>query len=115
MFLQIVEAVEYLHTNDIAHLDIKLENIMLGYRYKLKVIDFDLSSYKNQGPLISRGTRDFRAPELKENRVRNTKACDVYSLGIIAFCMMSGGILPFFEIDENDKDDDDVQKIFYQD
>jgi len=39
-----VDGVDHLHNvAKVAHLDLKLENIMIGDDYQLKIIDFDLS------------------------------------------------------------------------
>jgi len=42
-FIQLLDALEFLHKNNMAHLDLKLENLMIGKEYMLKLIDFDLS------------------------------------------------------------------------
>lgn len=41
LFLQILDGIEFLHSKaEVAHLDIKLENILIGNNYKLKICDF---------------------------------------------------------------------------
>lgn len=48
LFMQILDAVEFLHTKaEIAHLDIKLENILIGNNYKLKICDFGFYEHIN--------------------------------------------------------------------
>lgn len=43
VFKQIVDAVKYIHSKNIFHRDIKLENILLDYRRNVKLIDFGFS------------------------------------------------------------------------
>ncbi|RZJ37213.1 MAG: hypothetical protein EOO18_06165 [Chryseobacterium sp.] len=38
-FHQLIEGIEYIHSQGVAHLDLKLENIMLGDSFELKIID----------------------------------------------------------------------------
>mmetsp|Transcript_39955 Transcript_39955/g.35664 ORF Transcript_39955/g.35664 Transcript_39955/m.35664 type:complete len:178 (-) Transcript_39955:1206-1739(-) len=40
-FHQIIDGVEYLHKNNVIHLDLKLDNIMIGFDYNIRIIDFD--------------------------------------------------------------------------
>lgn len=42
-FNQMVKGVAHLHKNNIAHLDLKLENLLLGSDMKVKLNDFDLA------------------------------------------------------------------------
>jgi len=91
-FHQLVEGVEYLHKNKIAHLDLKLENLLLGKKYILKLADFETSACfadKNAKPSkLFRGTADYRAPELLSGEIENPFAADIYSAGIILFTLM---------------------------
>ena len=44
-FYQIVNAVAYLHSNNIVHRDIKPENILLTHNNTIKIADFNLSKH----------------------------------------------------------------------
>mmetsp|Transcript_40418 Transcript_40418/g.35876 ORF Transcript_40418/g.35876 Transcript_40418/m.35876 type:complete len:331 (+) Transcript_40418:50-1042(+) len=97
-FLQLLDAIEYLHQNEIAHLDLKLENTVLDARYSLRLIDFDLAYHKGDKQILSKGTAYYRAPELaKLSKEINPFAADVYSLGCILFILKSGGAFPHLE------------------
>ena len=101
-FRQLISGLEYLHNQHIAHLDLKLENIMLNDNFELKIIDFDLACHcKDKGQkIISQGTQNYRAPELRDKRVENYQVCDIYSAGILLFVFACDGILPFIESDD---------------
>src|SRR5262249_13124202 len=40
-FRQLIDGLQYLHSQKVAHLDIKPENLLLGENYRLKITDFD--------------------------------------------------------------------------
>ena len=45
-FKQIIEAFEYLHSNGIAHRDVKLDNILVEEKTRMvKVIDFGFAAF----------------------------------------------------------------------
>lgn len=101
-FRQLIDGIEYLHEQGIAHLDLKPENLLLGANFKLKIADFDLSHVKGDAKILSRGTKFYRGPELwKSNATRGDLklpfAADIYSAGIILFIMKTGGIYPHSE------------------
>jgi len=91
-FQQLIDAIEYLHNNDVAHMDLKLENLLIGDDYILKVSDFDSSYVKYDLTFQGRGTENFRAPEVRAKVVRNPKAADIYSAGLILFTLMTGSL-----------------------
>jgi len=100
-FAQLVDAIEYLHSKGIAHLDIKLENLLIGNDYKLKVADFDQSQLLSDKNLIYRGTPSFRAPEVITKSCKDFAAADIYSLGVILFALATGDF-PFLENEDEE-------------
>lgn len=95
-FKQLIKGIEYLHGQEVSHLDLKLDNLLLGEDYNLKITDFDTSYIKEDIFVLGKGTPNFRAPELKNGRCKKTKMADIYSAGIILFTFVAG-ILPYNE------------------
>jgi len=96
-FHQLIEAVEYLHSQGIAHLDIKLDNLLLSKDFQLKLADFDLSYMISDSRLAGNGTIFYRAPELITGTCHNPFLADIFSFGIVLFVMKSQGLLPQHE------------------
>lgn len=94
-FHQLVDGLEYLHSQGIAHLDLKLENLLLDEKFQLKIADFDLAYLSGDTQLRSRGSKFYRAPELENRTCKDPMAADIYSLGIIIFVLLSRGVFPF--------------------
>ena len=63
---QIVLGLAILHEHGIMHRDLKLENLMLCEDGYIKMIDFGLSQFLEEGQLAhkSAGTREYMAPEM---------------------------------------------------
>ncbi|KAI9253890.1 kinase-like domain-containing protein, partial [Phascolomyces articulosus] len=89
IFDQIFHAVEYIHDQDIAHRDLKLENIILMDRKNLhvKIADFGLATFYRGRPFHTMcGTQSYAAPELVlESKCSYDKAVDIWSLGVMLF------------------------------
>lgn len=97
-FHQLIEGIQYLHSNNVYHLDIKPDNLLLGKDMNLKLIDFDSAYVVGDEHIRSRGTKHYRAKEVKENRVSNPAAADIYSAAVCLF-VLTAGCLPFLEDD----------------
>ena len=96
-FRQLIEGIEALHSKGAAHLDLKLENLLIGDDYTLKLTDFDLSYVPGDSRIKSRGTKNYRAPEIMENKCTDPYAADIYSAGVILFLLKTGGKMAFTE------------------
>lgn len=61
-----MNAVQYIHENNFAHRDIKLENILINEQLNLKLADFGFASKLTEGQKFERimGTEGYMAPEL---------------------------------------------------
>jgi len=101
-FHQLVIGIEYIHSQGLAHLDLKLENLMLGADFQLRIIDFDQSQPISDPFVTSMGTMNYRAPEIKRERCLDSCAADIYSAGIILFAFISQEF-PFIEQKCNEK------------
>lgn len=94
--LQICNAINHIHNLGYAHLDIKLENILLDEFFNIKVADMGSSVQVSDNYGFTnrrRGTIRYMAPEvvaLKAGEEFNALAADVYSLGITIFLMLTG-------------------------
>ncbi|KAH9064428.1 kinase-like domain-containing protein [Lactarius vividus] len=72
---QLLEGVWFLHEHGIAHLDLKPDNLVVGYtsvsssQPKLSIIDYGVSTHaEGEGTLLEgyHGTRDWSAPEVED-------------------------------------------------
>ncbi|KAA6378026.1 MAG: putative AGC family protein kinase [Streblomastix strix] len=118
---QIASSLFQLHSNGILHADLKPENVLLVEGFKVKLADFGLArklragrdSITNHG-----GTFNFRAPEILRNnkiskgarkKLTQTRASDIWALGVIIFQLLAQRH-PFFD-NESEEDISDEEFI----
>ena len=101
-FQELINALFYLHSQNIAHRDIKIDNILLDQNKDLKLIDFGLSTKYQENKLLDQpcGTIVYSAPEVLEGKLYHGMLADVWSCGIVLYGMLCG-YLPFSEDDDN--------------
>ncbi|KZF22731.1 kinase-like protein [Xylona heveae TC161] len=86
LMLQLVSAVEFLHSNWILHRDLKTSNLLMNNRGQMKVADFGMARYFGDPPpkmtqLVV--TLWYRAPELLLGEANYGPAIDLWSIGCI--------------------------------
>ncbi|KAI1240708.1 hypothetical protein IHE44_0009145 [Lamprotornis superbus] len=87
-FLQIVKGVQYIHSKDLIHRDLKPQNIFISRDDKIKIGDFGLvTSVTFETLTENRGTKSYMAPEQFGDRYG--KEVDIYALGLIWFEILS--------------------------
>ncbi|XP_022816978.1 serine/threonine-protein kinase par-1-like [Spodoptera litura] len=94
---QLVSAVRHMHARGVVHRDLKMENIMLdSTKQFIKIVDFGLSNMWSGGAALRTpcGSLEYAAPELFVDGRRYGPEVDLWSIGVIVYGMVTGG-LPF--------------------
>lgn len=107
---QMCDAVCVLHTQRICHRDIKPDNFMVHNRTTLKLSDFGLATFVQQGQLLQAicGTRAFNAPEqhlLSQRSAGYHFPVDMWAVGVSMYMVMFGGKHPFL-VDDHEQIDE---------
>ncbi|XP_053956876.1 chromosomal serine/threonine-protein kinase JIL-1 [Anastrepha ludens] len=97
IFLQICDAVQYLHSKNFIHGDLKPENILFAdtQMKRIKLVDFGSASYNSSAATwqdVPRYTLDYAPPESLANAQCSTysKAYDIWCLGATLYAMYMG-------------------------
>ena len=89
-FIQIVNAVYFLHQNNIIHRDIKPENILIDENNALKLCDFGWAKELNVNKRATFcGTMEYMAPEIVGSEMYDFSV-DIWSLGILLYELIMG-------------------------
>ncbi len=95
ILFQVAEGMAAAHKQEVIHRDLKPSNILMDDSGLVKVVDFGIataSSYSDAtltktGSII--GTPAYLSPERAKGQEADYR-CDIYALGIIAYCMFVG-------------------------
>ena len=97
LFSQICLGMQHAHQQGVMHLDLKPENILLDERGNVRIFDFGLSrTIAKQVAQVGRqsyvgfGSVAYMAPELLRDPQHESRAVDIYALGLILYEMLIG-------------------------
>lgn len=98
---QVGRGLQALHRQEMLHQDLRPNNVMITPEGTVKIIDFGavrVAGLVEAAPLSARqhilGTMSYTAPEYFIGRHGDSRS-DLFSLGVIAYQMLSGGRLPY--------------------
>jgi serine/threonine protein kinase len=103
IFSQILDGVEACHKANIAHRDLKTENLLLDSDWNVKIGDFGYATFFKLGEKLSSylGTLSYAAPEILNRTPYNPIPADIFSIGVILFILVTGKF-PFNKAMYND-------------
>ena len=92
IYLQILNGNEFIHSKNIYHRDIKLENLIINSNNTVKIIDFGFSARcpPNKTLNFFCGTPSYMPPEIVQKKEYIGSPVDIWSLGILLFTMLCG-------------------------
>ncbi len=101
MVQHLCSALEYAHAEGILHRDIKPENILIDSKGRVKIADFGIAKLVGedreqdftltlQGSVL--GSPHYMAPEQIETPGDVDQRADIYSLGVVLYEMLTGGL-----------------------
>ncbi|MCX7046262.1 MAG: SUMF1/EgtB/PvdO family nonheme iron enzyme [Candidatus Sumerlaeota bacterium] len=100
LFTQALSAAAYAHEQHIAHRDLKPENLLIGRqpngKTRVVVMDFGLAKMLDKAGLTLHGaglgTPYYMAPEQRSEAATADVRADVFSLGVIAYEILTGSL-----------------------
>jgi len=88
---QVVEALSYIHGQNLIHRDLKPENLLLDSKGWIKVTDFGVARFldDNGNCFSGSGTSGYMAPEIYTKSHKHSKPADFFALGVIIFELLA--------------------------
>jgi serine/threonine protein kinase len=98
LFSQMLDALGYVHAQNLVHRDIKPSNFMVDPKGKVKLMDFGIAKttdhtsaeYTQTGTGMQMGTPMYMSPEQITETKSVTSQSDIYSLGVVLWQMVTG-------------------------
>lgn len=91
--MQMISALQYLHSHRVIHRDLKLGNLFLNDKMEIKVGDFGLATkldFDGERKRTICGTPNYIAPEVLEGKTGHSYEVDIWSLGVIIYTLIIG-------------------------
>ena len=96
-FRQVMDAMQFIHSLNLCHRDLKLDNVLIGPEGQIKIADFGMAAVHQfpENRLGSAcGSPHYAAPEVLKKESYDGSLADIWSMGVLLFCMLASR-LPF--------------------
>ena len=101
LFEQVVRGIQYCHGMNIAHRDVKMENILLDESDNIKIIDFGFATRSCMKTKAFCGTPSYMAPEIVDRLDHFALPADIWALGVLLYALLTGSF-PFKGLSDKD-------------
>lgn len=107
----VLDALSHTHSKNIAHRDIKLENILIDRTGRTHLIDYGLCAFVEEGKKLREwcGSDNYLAPQIVRRQPYDGYKADVFSVGVVLFALLFG-VFPFDNLRVNGKHSNDPSK-----
>jgi serine/threonine protein kinase len=96
IIIDIFSAIEHIHNKRIAHMNLQPENIIVDKETKIRIGNFEQSISIDEESEIEAKTSFYSPPEIIRGTKDDPMKCDIWSCGIILYCLLTS-TLPWNE------------------
>lgn len=113
LFYKILKNLQSLHSNNVYHLDFKLDNILFDDNFDPKIADFGNATKRNAVSKVRTVTYEYLAPEVFFNDEYDYAKVDIFNLGMILICLLTGKY-KFYLIDKDERNPEKQTNKFFK-
>jgi len=91
LMIQVCDALEYAHSNELVHRDVKPANIMVLDNFRVKVMDFGIARVTNSSMTqtgVALGTPSYISPEQLSGHGVDRRS-DIFSVGVVMYELLT--------------------------